>query len=45
LKINPPAVFDDYIKTSLIGKIKEQGDPQAAAMAAEASASAELPAA
>ena len=35
--------FEEVV--SLIGKIKEQGDPQAPAMAAEASASAELPAA
>ena len=35
--------FEEVV--SLISKIKEQGDPQAAAIAAEASASAELPAA
>ena len=36
--------FEEVV--SLIGKIKEQGDPQAAAIAAEASsAAAELPAA
>ena len=35
--------FEEVV--SLISKIKEQGDPQAAAIAAEASAAAELPAA